>query len=40
VPPDVRWRLCPIVGMDAAVLIGVAIALMTAGAWRFSKIEI
>ena len=28
------------VGMDAAVLIGVAIALLSAGAWRFSKIEI
>jgi ABC-2 type transport system permease protein len=27
-------------GADAIVLIGVAIALMTAGAWRFSKIEI
>jgi ABC-2 type transport system permease protein len=25
---------------DAAVLIGVAILLLTAGAWRFSKIEI
>src|SRR5882672_9457283 len=28
------------VGVDAAVLIGVAIALLSAGAWRFSKIEI
>jgi len=28
------------VGMDAAVLAGVAILLLTAGAWRFSKIEI
>jgi ABC-2 type transport system permease protein len=27
-------------GADALVLIGVAIALLTAGAWRFSKIEI
>ncbi|HEY8188383.1 MAG TPA: ABC transporter permease [Pyrinomonadaceae bacterium] len=27
-------------GADAVVLIGVAIALLTAGAWRFSKIEI
>ncbi len=28
------------VGVDAVVLIGVAIALLSAGAWRFSKIEI
>jgi ABC-2 type transport system permease protein len=28
------------VGVDAAVLIVVAIALLSAGAWRFSKIEI
>ena len=28
------------VGLDAVVLIGVAIALLSAGAWRFSKIEI
>jgi ABC-2 type transport system permease protein len=28
------------IGMDALVLTGVAIALLTAGAWRFSKIEI
>jgi ABC-2 type transport system permease protein len=27
-------------GVDAAVLIGVAIALLSAGAWRFSRIEI
>ena len=28
------------VGVDAVVLIGVAILLLSAGAWRFSKIEI
>ena len=28
------------VGVDAVVLIGVAIVLLSAGAWRFSKIEI
>jgi ABC-2 type transport system permease protein len=28
------------VGVDAVVLIGVAIALLSTGAWRFSKIEI
>jgi ABC-2 type transport system permease protein len=28
------------VGVDAIVLVGVAIALLSAGAWRFSKIEI
>ena len=28
------------VGVDAVVLIGVAIALLSAGAWRFAKIEI
>ncbi len=28
------------IGLDAAVLVGVAILLLTAGAWRFSKIEI
>ena len=28
------------VGVDAVVLIGVALLLLTAGAWRFSKIEI
>jgi len=28
------------VGVDAVVLIGVAIALLSAGAWRFAKIEL
>jgi ABC-2 type transport system permease protein len=28
------------VGTDAVVLIAVAIALLSAGAWRFSRIEI